>query len=139
MRTRRSTGLRFLLGVLVFALVGPPVGGIVAWLAMGAPLARSPLPFITGAYPEGGALGAGVGVLTGVGALLRTNSVLVPVVAALLVNVLMFAVTAEQDFASPAYWVAAARVARVFLPPSLAAAIVCWFLTRRLFGGSTND
>jgi hypothetical protein len=122
----------------VFALAGPPIGGIVAWLAMGALSMRSPFPFVTGSSPEGMEFAAGVGLLTGVGALLGATSVIVPIATALLVNLLMFALTAEQNFASPAYWEAAARVARVFLPSSLTAAVACWFLTRRLFDGSTH-
>jgi hypothetical protein len=130
--------VRFGLGVLIFALIGPPIGGMVAWLMMGAQAMRSPLPFVTGSYLEGSALAAGVGVLAGVAALLGVTSILVPITAALLVNVLMFAVMADQDFVSPEYWQAALRVARVFLPPSVAAALVCWLLTQRIFSGLKN-
>jgi hypothetical protein len=128
-----TTASRFLAGVLVFALVGPPIGGMVAWLAMGAQSMRSPLPFITGSYLEGGALAAGAGLLTGLAALLGLCSWLVPVLMAVLINVILFAAVTGPEFSAPNYWEASLSVARVFLLPSVAAALICWALTRKLF------
>jgi len=94
---------------------------------------RSPFPFITGSYLEGSALAAGAGLLTGIAALLGVNSWLVPVLAAVLINVVIFAAVTGPDFSSPDYWAASLRVAPVFIPPSIAAAVVCWALTRSIF------
>jgi len=119
--------VRFTCGVLVFAIVGPPAGGMVAWLGMGAPTMRSPLPFIAGAWLEGGALALGVGLLTGIAAWFGRASWLVPVAAAALLCAIFVLATAGPD------WAIMLRVALVFTPPALAAAIACWLLTRRLF------
>lgn len=127
------SAVRFGLGVLVFALVGPPIGGMVAWLMMGAQSLRSPLPFITGSYLEGSLLAAGAGLLTGIAAILGMTSWLVPVLMALLINLILFVAVTGPEFSAPNYWEAALRVARVFLLPSVAAALVCWALTRKLF------
>ena len=112
-------------------MAGPPVGGLVAWLTMGARGLNSPLPFVTGAYAEAVALAFGVGVIVAAASLAGRMSALVPLLAALLINFVMFAVTGSLSFSSfdpdPLF-----RVAYVFIPPSLVAAMVCWLLTREL-------
>ncbi len=120
-----------LIVLAVFTVAGPPIGGLVAWLMMGVRGLRSPVPFMTGAYAEAAALAVGVGVLVVVASLAGKTSALVPLVGALLINALMFAVTGSLSFSSfdPNTLL---RVAYVFIPPSLVAAMTCWLLTREL-------
>ena len=128
-----STVWRVILVVCVFAVVGPPVGGAVAWLMMGARSLRSPLPFITGAYGEGIWIAIGTGILCcAVALLLRQTSWFVPVAAALAVTALAIAVGAVMDPPRGDVLAALARVAVVFLPPSIVAALVCWLIARPL-------
>ncbi len=118
---------RFACGVLVFAIAGPPIGGLVAWLDMGALSARSPLPFIAGAWLEGGVLALGAGLLTAIAAWRGLRSWWVPVIAAAAVCATFIVASAGMD------WSAMLRVGKVLMPPSIAAALACWLLTRRLF------
>jgi hypothetical protein len=128
---RLSRAVRVLVALAIFGIAGPPIGGLVAWLTMGARNLRSPLPFLTGAYAEAAALAIGVGVLVAAASFAGRTSALVPLVGALLINVLMFAVTGSLSFSSfdPDTLL---RVAYVFIPPSLVAAMACWLLTREL-------
>ena len=118
---------RYTGGVLVSACLGPPVGGLVAWLSMGAPALRSPLPFLAGSWHEGGALALAVGAATAVGAWLGFARWIAPAGAAVLATAALAIAGAGAD------WMAALHVARVFLPPALVAALACWLLTRKLF------
>lgn len=124
---RASRPARLALGILVFALAGPPVGGLVAWLGMGAPSLRSPVPFVAGSWLEGGALALVTGVVTAVAAWRGKTSWTIPVAAAVLVTALFIAVTAGGD------WAAMLRAGSVLMPPAMVAALVCRLLTRRLF------
>ena len=110
----------------MFAIVGPPVGGVVAWLGMGAATLRSPLPFVAGSWLEGGALAVATGAVTALAAWRGAMSWYVPVATAALATALFIAVTAGGD------WAAMLRTAPVLLPPAVAAALACWLLTRRL-------
>jgi hypothetical protein len=124
---------RIVLVVCVFALVGPPIGGAVAWLMMGVRSLRSPLPFLTGAYGEGVVLAIATGVVCCAAALvLRKASWLVPVGAALAIDAIAFLVTAILDPPRVDLLTALTRVAVVFVPPSIVAALVCWMISRRL-------
>src|SRR5512145_2662618 len=118
---------RLALGILVFAVVGPPVGGLVAWLGMGAASLRSPVPFITGSWLEGGALALATGIVTAIAAWRGVTTWIVPLAAAALITALFIAATAGGD------WAAMLRTAPVLMPPAIVAALVCWVLTRRLF------
>ena len=118
--------------IAVFGLVGPPVGGLVAWALMGARTAQSPYPFVAGSYAEGLVLALGTGLLVvGAALIARWTSWLVAVAAAVLANVLFFAATALPD-PNVDLVAAGARTARALLLPSLVAALVCWLLTRGL-------
>ena len=133
-RTTCATRLwRVLAAIGVFGLAGPPVGGLVVWLSMGATTMRSPLPFITGSYAEGVALAAAAGTqVTAASWWLGKTSWLVPVVVALVVNVVMVAMSIAADPLRADLVASAVRVVSVFLPSSLVACVVCWWLTRRL-------
>ena len=119
--------VRFACGVLVFAIAGPPIGGLVAWLGMGALSARSPLPFIEGSWLEGGVLALGAGLLMAIAATRGVRSWWAPVIAAAAVCATFIAASAGMN------WTAMLRVAKVLMPPSIVAALACWLLTRRLF------
>jgi hypothetical protein len=129
---RLSRAVRVLVALAIFGIAGPPIGGLVAWLTMGARDLHSPLPFLTGAYAEAAALAIGVGVLVAAASFAGRTSALVPLVGALLINVLMFAVTGSLSFSSSFDPDTLLRVAYVFIPPSLVAAMACWLLTREL-------
>jgi hypothetical protein len=123
--------LRLLAAVGVFALVGPPVGGLVTWVAMGARTMRSPLPFVTGSYGEGLLLAVAAGALVGAATLwLGKASWVVPVVVAIVINGVMLAIDAVAEPARAP--LVAASIAGVFFPASLIATLACWWLTRRL-------
>jgi thiamine transporter ThiT len=127
-----SKGLRLLAAVGVFCAVGPPIGGLVTWVTMGASALRSPIPFVTGSYAEGVALALLAGLLVGLAALwLGRAPWFVPVVVAVIVMMAMLATTAS---ATPGIDLVTAmlRVGRVFFPASLIATVACWLLTRRL-------
>ena len=98
---------------------------------MGAGNLRSPVPFLIGAYGEAAVLAIAVGVLVALASLAGRTSALVPLAGALLINVLMFAISGSLSFTAfdPETLL---RVAYVFVPPSLVAAMVCWLLTRQL-------
>jgi hypothetical protein len=122
----------FVLALLLFMLAGPPLGGLVAWMVMGARNLNSPIPFLTGSYAEAAILAFCVGLLVSGALLAGYRSAAVPLAAALLVNLLTFALTgALSIYAFEAG--ALLRVAYVFIPPSLVATFVCWALSRRYF------
>jgi hypothetical protein len=125
--TRLTKPARFLLGILVFAVVGPPVGGVAAWLGMGAAALASPVPFVAGSWGEGMAPALATGVVTALAAWRGLASWIVPAVASALVTALFIAASAGGD------WAAMLRAAPVLMPPAIVAALVCWLLTRRLF------
>ena len=125
--SRLPRPVRFACGVFVFAIAGPPVGGLVAWLGMGAATLRSPFPFIAGSWLEGGALALATGLVTAIAAWRGAPSWIIPVAAAALVTAVFVAATAAGD------WAAMLRTAPVLMPPAIVAALACWLLTRRLF------
>lgn len=130
---------RFLLVTAIFVIVGPPVGGLVAWASMGAFSFRSPTPFVTGSYGEGMILALGSGVFVAFAGLwLAVRSWPVPIVAAFVSNALFFILTADMDLSRADYLSALINMCRVFLPPSLAAAFVCWLLARPLLRESVQ-
>ena len=55
-----AKAIRLLLALALSAVAGPHIGGLVAWLAMGARNPSSPLPSLTGAYSEAALLAFGV-------------------------------------------------------------------------------
>lgn len=116
----------------IFGLVGPAVGGAVAWVTMGARSMRSPLPFVTGAYPEGIFLALAVGVVTGIATLwFGKPSWIVPVAVSIVVT-MGFVVFLAGDPGRPDLAGILLRLTGVFLPPSLAAGLACWWLARLL-------
>lgn len=125
---------RFLLVTAIFVVAGPPVGGVVAWTSMGAVFSlRSPVPFVTGSYGEGMILALGSGLIVAFAGLwLALRSWPVPIVAALVSNALFFVLTADMDLSRADYASALYNMGRVFLPPSIVAALVCWLLARPL-------
>jgi hypothetical protein len=129
---------RFMLVVAIFVIAGPPIGGLVAWLGMGAFSLRSPVPFIIGSYSEGLWLALGTGLIVAVAGLwLDMNSWLVPIVATLAMNALFFVLTAGMDFSHADYPSILLRIGHAFLLPSFVAAIVCWLLIRKLLQSSS--
>ena len=121
--------VRALVVVAIFAIVGPPVGGVIAWLGMGAASLQSPVPFILGAYGEGLLLAAGAGLYVAVSWwLFGRTSFIAPIVGAILANLVFHGatMTAMPDAD------AVSRLAYVFLPGSIVAAVVCWLLAKRL-------
>jgi len=124
---------RFMLVTAIFVVLGPPIGGAVAWLGMGASSFRSPLPFILGSYSEGIWLALGTGmIVAGAGLWLNMTSWLVPAIATLAVNALFFVLAAGMDFSQADYAAVLLRVGHAFLLPSFIAAWLCWLITRRL-------
>ena len=124
---------RITLVICVFGLVGPPVGGIVAWIAMGARSLRSPLPFIIGSYGEGMMLALWTGgACCLMAVVLRRVSWIVPAIAAVSVSIIWVALVAMLDPRSPHIIEAVMRTGAVFIPPSAVAAGVCWMIARPL-------
>jgi hypothetical protein len=122
--------LRALIVFIVFAAVGPPVGGVIAWLFMGAASMQSPVPFILGSYAEGLPLAIGAGLyVAGSWWLFGWTSFVAPIVGAILANLVFHGatMTAAPDAE------AVSRIAYVFLPGSIIAAVVCWFIAKRIF------
>lgn len=131
---------RFFLVTAIFVIAGPPIGGIVAWTGMAALSRGSPLPFITGSYDEGLLLALSTGLLVGFAGLwLAQRSWRAPVVAALASNAIFFVLTADLDLSRADYLSAILRMGRVFLLPSIVAALACWFLARPLLGESARN
>jgi hypothetical protein len=120
--------VRSLIVVAVFVIVGPPVGGAIAWLGMGAAALQSPLLFIQCSYGEGLLLAAMAGFyLSASWCLFWRTSFVAPIVGAVLANLVFHGATmgAVPDAES------LSRLAYVFLPDSIVAAVVCWLLARR--------
>jgi hypothetical protein len=122
--------LHSVIGILVFALAGPPIGALVAWLTMGLPSRASPVPFIQGSWQEGGVLALAVGIITALAARFGNrgrgyHTWCVPGGAALAVSAAFILLTTDLPNL--------ARVSGVLLPPAIVASLVCWLLTRRLF------
>lgn len=131
---------RLLLVTAIFVIAGPPIGGIVAWTSMGAFNLRSPVPFITGSYVEGALMALGNGLLVAIAGLwLAMRSWRVPVISALAVNIIFFVLTANMDLSRADYSTAFLSMMRVFLPPSLIAALACWLLARPLLHDGAQD
>lgn len=98
---------------------------------MGSKNLSSPLPFLTGSYGEAAVLPFCVGGVVVVALLLGKTSGGIPLAAALIANVLMFALTGA--FTLTTFDAGSLlRVAYVFIPPSLVATFICWALARRL-------
>jgi hypothetical protein len=117
-----------LIVVAVFAIVGPPVGGVIAWFGMGAASLQSPVPFLLGSYGEGLLLAAGSGLYVAASWwLFGRTSFIAPIVGAVLANLVFHGATVtampDPDTVS--------RLAYVFLPGSIVAAVVCWLLAKR--------
>lgn len=130
---------RFLLVTAIFTIVGPPVGGLAAWVGMGAFSLRSPMSFVAGSYGEGLILALGTGLFVAFAGLwLALRSWPVPIVAPLVSNALFFVLTADMDLSRADYLSALTNMGRVFLPPSLVAAFVCWLLARPLLRESVQ-
>lgn len=121
---------RLAAAVAVFGITGPPIGGLVAWAMMGAAGGHAPEPFVSGAYGEGLLLALATGVIVAVAASFGKASWRVAVGAAVLANAAMHAAT--LDFSAPDRAAALMNVSYVFIPPSIVAALACWWLTRRL-------
>jgi hypothetical protein len=137
---RDSKLWRLILATAIFIIVGPPTGGLIAWLGMGAASLQSPMPFILGSYSEGIWLALGTGlIVAGAGLWLNMSSWVVPIVAALAVNALFFVLTAGMDISQADYPGDLLRVGRAFLVPSLAAAWLCWLLTRKLLSAHPGE
>jgi hypothetical protein len=128
-----SLSLRALLVVAVFAGVGPPVGGLVAWLTFGLGASRSPAPFMAGSYAEGVLLATATGIIVVVARLaLRRTTWLTPVLAAILSNLAFHGINLARQPSGMDGLPLVARLAEAFLLPSIVAALVCWWLTRKL-------
>jgi hypothetical protein len=125
-----QTLARNLAVVAVFGVVGPPVGGVVAWAMMGAAGGHSPEPFVSGSYGEGLLIALGTGAIVAIAAWFGRASWLVAIAAALVANAAFHIATLNPSV--PDRGAALIDVAYVFLPPSIVAALACWWLTRRL-------
>jgi hypothetical protein len=128
---RLPRALRAVLALALFAVAGPPLGGIVAWLVMGSRSLSSPIPFLIGSYGEAAVLAFCVGGVVVLALLLGKTSGGIPLTAALIANVLMFAQTGVLTLTTFDAG-SLLRVAYVFIPPSLVATFICWALARRL-------
>ena len=84
------------------------------------------------------ALGTGL-VVAGAALWLNMTSWAVPIVATLAINALFFVLTAGMDISHADYAGVLLRLGRAFLLPSLAAAWLCWFLTRSLLRAQDAD
>jgi thiamine transporter ThiT len=124
---------RLLAFVAIFGLAGPPIGGLVAWTTMGARAMHSPVPFVTGAYTEGVALALATGLLTGIAALwFGKVSWTVPVATVIAVDGAFLAASVAGNLFQYDMMEILVRLTGVFLPPSLVAALVCWWLAQQL-------
>jgi hypothetical protein len=118
--------------VAVFGLAGPPIGGLVAWAMMGAPSLRSPVPFVGGSYGEGVVLALATGAMVAAAAWFGKSSWIVAVAAAIAANVAFHIATMSPGLSTAEQIAAFVSTAGVFLPPSIAAAILCWLIVRPL-------
>jgi hypothetical protein len=125
-RPRLPAALRLAGVVAIFALAGPPIGGLVAWATMGAQSMRSPVPFVGGSYGEGMVLALATGLMVAIASWVGARSWLVAVAAALLANIAFHLGTMTPGLTGSEFFAAVWRVAGVFLPASIVAAIVCW-------------
>jgi hypothetical protein len=122
------------LGILaMFALLGPPIGGLVAWGMMGARDFRSPVPFLLGSYAEGLAAALVAGFIVAVAAVwLGQTAWPIPVAAAFVAAAVPVLLPIARSEEVPALS-NVMRAGWVFLPPSLVASLACWFLSRRMY------
>ena len=124
---------RAALVVAVFAVVGPPVGGLIAWLAMGAWTLQSPGPFMAGSYAEGLPLALGAGIVVAAAWwLFGKTSWIVPVIGAIIANLVFHGATMFMESVNPLDAAVVLRLVEAFLPASIVAALVCGLLVRRL-------
>jgi hypothetical protein len=121
---------RQIAAIAVFGFVGPPVGGLVAWAMMGAAGGHSPVPFVAGSYGEALLIALATGAIVAIAAWFGRASWIVAVAAALLANAAFHVATLNPSV--PDRGAALMDVAYVFFPPSIVAALVCLWLTRRL-------
>ena len=136
----RTRVVRFLIVVIIFALLGPLVGGIAVWAASTAyavsigavPAEQLPLLFVTltlivfGAYPTGIYFALAAGIIVGAAGIWgRWNGLPVPVIAAAIASLLVWLPTSlslAPRWGEP-------KLAVTFLI-CLLASIVCWFAVR---------
>jgi hypothetical protein len=124
--------LRLLAAIAIFGIAGPPIGGLVAWATMGARAMQSPQPFVAGSYAEGFMLALATGMAVASAAWFGKASWVVAVAAAILGNAAIHLSTMQPNLSDPEHIAVLSRVAAVFLPSSVIAALACWFLTRPL-------
>jgi hypothetical protein len=125
-----NAALRALIVVIIFAVAGPPVGGLIAWLFMGAASLQSPVPFILGSYAEGLPLALAAGLYVAVSWwVFGWTSFVAPIIGAILANLVFHGatMTAAPDADT------VSRIAYVFVPGSIVAAVVCWFIAKRIY------
>jgi hypothetical protein len=127
-----TRALRLCAVAAVFGLAGPPIGGLVAWAMMGAPTLRSPVPFVGGSYGEGVVLALATGTMVAAAAWFGKSSWIVAVTAAIAANLAFHIGTLTPDLSTSEQIAALLRTGGVFLPPSIAAAILCWLIVRPL-------
>jgi hypothetical protein len=142
---RTSPINRFVKIVVVYLLVGPPVGGVVLWIMVTtAEILRgrmSPsdivpmfLTVVVFSYPVGAPFALLAGVLDAVAAIwLRYTSIWVPVIAGCLATAANSAVTywSMRNAHSGFVWRGVGSGLVGTLLVSLVAALICWRLTRR--------
>jgi hypothetical protein len=105
--------LRLLAAIAIFGIAGPPIGGLVA-------------------YAEGFMLALATGMAVASTAWFGKASWVVAVAAAILGNAAIHLSTMQPNLSDPEHIAVLSRVAAVFLPSSVIAALACWFLTRPL-------
>ena len=140
---QRSTSSRFIRIVAIFALLGPPIGGLTLWtmlLVAHTVIQYGPRPlydfwniiagFVIGGYVFGvlPALAAGLGAATLAIRLGRSSLVAALAGPAILCVALLGAVS----WFAPGDWDMLGKIAVLFVPSSLVASAVCWRLARGL-------
>jgi hypothetical protein len=135
---------RFVGIVAIYLLVGPPIGGIIFWIAAVVTDISRDRALLSGAfpaliamvafsYPFGAPLAFVSGVIDAVAAIwFRQTSMLVPALAACLVSgagSAMIFWTTLNVYSN--FWLEFRSSLGVLLPAALIAALICWRLTRR--------
>ena len=142
-RPQRSALSRFVWIVAIFALLGPPIGGLTLWtmlLVAHTVIRYGPRPlydfwniivgFVIGGYIFGvlPALAAGLGAATLAIRFGRSSLVVALAVPAILCVALLGVVS----WFNPGDWDILGKIAILFVPSSLVASVVCWRLARGL-------
>jgi hypothetical protein len=132
--------VRFAFGLGIFALIGPPVGGLIyvamvlAFRGSGYDASGALIAVLLFSYPLGIVFALPTGLIVGIASVWwKKESWAVSLLAAIAVNLAAVIPIALMNTEQFFMVTNVTNFTMIFLPPSLGASLVCWRLSRRVW------